>query len=483
MPKAKPSTQPNTKAAAPAKKPRPSRSKKPTLDEADSDSDSNDLEPEKPAKRPARQLINWVKNPEWTDSLVTYLTDNPDFRRKLFSDSTAVAKKEKRDKAVGKDGKAVQYGVLAKHIFEDDPKEKARYANADPSKYASSVETRIWRLKKEYKVHLGVLGATGAGLEPADVTPGSKFASLIDKITAGWPWWPVLHSFWRELPSYNPVGIQSSEPGTDHASAAADLFESTAASSEAETDTHLREDNDEEDGRSATSMARDLEGDGGDDKPYSVSSGSEDESVVEVSNSSRSSTPPVPAPVVKKVVRGEPKEKTKVVSGRDLGLAKAKATKSSGAAKTKPKNAVERLHDMREAEAMQLDKKRRRQHDVDMERIKIKRMKYELKLAQAENERLRLNRHATSQSPRRRNRVLHLGSPSPSKSRSSRYSTVSPRHVEFNHVPSLPTFDGVTHGSEGGGSSSYSFDINGMPDFSTMDYSLPSTSSADDYWQ
>ncbi|KAJ6540369.1 hypothetical protein B0H19DRAFT_864045, partial [Mycena capillaripes] len=162
-----------------------------------------------------RQLVNWAKNQQWTDQLVAYLSDNPDFRRKLFSDSTAAAKKEKRPKLVAKDGKVVQYGVLAKHIFEEDPKERARYHN-DPSKYATSVETRIRRLKKEYKVYLEVLGATGAGLKPDDVEPGSNIASRIDRIVAVWPWWTVLHSFWRELPSYNPIGVQSSEPGTDH---------------------------------------------------------------------------------------------------------------------------------------------------------------------------------------------------------------------------------------------------------------------------
>ncbi|KAJ7743014.1 hypothetical protein DFH07DRAFT_683882, partial [Mycena maculata] len=64
-----------------------------------------------------REQVNWVKNPKWTDMLVEYLCDNSTFRIKLFSDSTADAKKEKRAKQVAKDGKAVQYGVLAKHVF------------------------------------------------------------------------------------------------------------------------------------------------------------------------------------------------------------------------------------------------------------------------------------------------------------------------------------------------------------------------------
>src|ERR1700678_3934964 len=43
-------------------------------------------------------------------------------------------------------------------------------------------------------------------------------------IHSEWPWWDDLHAYWRELPNYNPQGVQSSEPGTMHASDAAALF-------------------------------------------------------------------------------------------------------------------------------------------------------------------------------------------------------------------------------------------------------------------
>ena len=43
-------------------------------------------------------------------------------------------------------------------------------------------------------------------------------------IRSEWPWWDNLHAYWRELPNYNPQGVQSSEPGTMHVSEAADLF-------------------------------------------------------------------------------------------------------------------------------------------------------------------------------------------------------------------------------------------------------------------
>ncbi|KAJ7093598.1 hypothetical protein C8R44DRAFT_583591, partial [Mycena epipterygia] len=161
-----------------------------------------------------------------TDRLVGYLCDNPTFRIKLFSDSAAEAKKEKLAKQVAKDGKAVQCGVLAKYIFAKDPNEQARYSN-DPAKYSTSTETRLRRLKKDYQGHLERIGATGAGLDPSHVREGSALASIFgelqNEVRQVFPWWDDLHAFWRELPNYNPIGVQSLEPGTDHAHAAADL--------------------------------------------------------------------------------------------------------------------------------------------------------------------------------------------------------------------------------------------------------------------
>jgi hypothetical protein len=130
------------------------------------------------------------------------------------------------------------------------------------------------RLKNEYKDLVKKLGATGAGLNPAHIKVGSEIEGLIGehaaaftelqllkpalgKIREDWPWWDELHSFWRELPNYNPVGIQSSEPGTDHAAEASNLFQTSSGASG---------DEGEDDGRSATSRARDeLEHDGSED--------------------------------------------------------------------------------------------------------------------------------------------------------------------------------------------------------------------------
>jgi hypothetical protein len=43
-------------------------------------------------------------------------------------------------------------------------------------------------------------------------------------IRADWPWWDDLHSFWRELPNYNPHSVQLSDPRFQYAADAAGLF-------------------------------------------------------------------------------------------------------------------------------------------------------------------------------------------------------------------------------------------------------------------
>jgi hypothetical protein len=275
---------------------------------------------------------------------------------------------------------------------------------------------------------------------------------LPDEIREKFPWWDELHGFWRELPNYNPIGVQSSEPGVDHASAAADLYARTGSDEEHDLDPDAGE-QDEEDGRSDWSKAQDnrLEDTGGDDYSHSSSPDSEDEEdVIVVSRPSslwtililRAQTGPLqpektPTPAVPATKPRQAKAKVPATtSGRDLGLAKANAANASAAAKKKPQNALDRMNDLREAESERLAEKRKLQHTEEMERLANKKMKYKLKVLQAENERMRLNRRASSQSPRRRSRVLNISSPSPSKSRSARYTIDSPRPAtHFNSMP------------------------------------------------
>ena len=97
-----------------------------------------------PPKKPRAPEIRWASNPQWTQQMVLYLTEHPAFRIGLFGDSTMVAAQEKRRKVTAKDGKAQQYGVLAKDIFEGDQAMGEEYLLA-PARFATSVETRLRR--------------------------------------------------------------------------------------------------------------------------------------------------------------------------------------------------------------------------------------------------------------------------------------------------------------------------------------------------
>jgi len=56
----------------------------------------------------------------------------------------ADAAREGRTKAQAKEGKSFQYGVLAKHIFENDAIQADGY-HEKPGRYVTSVETRLQR--------------------------------------------------------------------------------------------------------------------------------------------------------------------------------------------------------------------------------------------------------------------------------------------------------------------------------------------------
>ena len=60
-------------------------------------------------KRKCALEIQWAKDHNWTYTLIAYLTDHVEFCIKMFSDSTADATKDGRQKHTAKDGKAQQY--------------------------------------------------------------------------------------------------------------------------------------------------------------------------------------------------------------------------------------------------------------------------------------------------------------------------------------------------------------------------------------
>lgn len=47
---------------------------------------------------------------------------------------------------------------------------------------------------------------------------------VIEQIIQEWPLFPQLHAFWREIPSYNPIGASNSAPGQKYAEEAEDLL-------------------------------------------------------------------------------------------------------------------------------------------------------------------------------------------------------------------------------------------------------------------
>lgn len=101
-----------------------------------------DATPPAPARRAPD--IQWAKNPQWTQSIINYLTNHLLFRIKLFSDSTRDSVKEGRTKIVAKDGRPQHYATLAKHVFAEEESMKDAYA-LQPSRFATSVDTRLRR--------------------------------------------------------------------------------------------------------------------------------------------------------------------------------------------------------------------------------------------------------------------------------------------------------------------------------------------------
>ncbi|KAJ7862337.1 hypothetical protein B0H14DRAFT_3863136 [Mycena olivaceomarginata] len=334
-----------------------------------------------------RQVVNWVKNPHWTSAATAYLAEHPDFRRKLFSDSTADAARDGRKSRLQNRESSSSGMNLLSTSSRTIPTSRPVTQIARRNMPRLSKLVFAGELKNEYKDLLAKLGATGAGLNPADIRPGSQIAGLIGEFRRDWPWWDDLHSFWRELPNYNPVGVQSSEPGTDHAADAAQLFQPPIAVGSG--DEH------EDEILLATSGTENGPEDPGSEYQEQNSDGDEEEEELsDVAIDSWSPSPPPPVPPAKKTG----------------------GTKSSAAVTTKPKpkkpaTTVDRMQSLRESESERLLRKRELQHKEEMARIQVKRMKYEHKVLKEKNEARRLSKAAMpSFSPGRRNRLL--GSPS-----------------------------------------------------------------------
>ena len=96
--------------------------------------------------------IPWDSNKKWIAIAVQFLPQNPTFRLKLFSDSTADANAKKRKKVQASEGKTVLYGELAEAIFAnpsaslgDVPQEHCDGFAAERSRYAKSLQQQFAR--------------------------------------------------------------------------------------------------------------------------------------------------------------------------------------------------------------------------------------------------------------------------------------------------------------------------------------------------
>ncbi|KAF8581479.1 hypothetical protein K439DRAFT_1263471, partial [Ramaria rubella] len=150
----------------------------------------------------------------------------------LFSDTTKDANAERHLKNQGKDQKTVAYCVLAEWVFDKDNRddEKLWDAYVQDKHYNKLVGGQLAQLKKKYHGYCKSLGETGMGIDLDEVWAvwqDSALADVIGKtgqIHDEWPFWDCLHTLWRELPNYNPVGVSSSASGKEHANAAEQLW-------------------------------------------------------------------------------------------------------------------------------------------------------------------------------------------------------------------------------------------------------------------
>ncbi|KAK7006869.1 hypothetical protein R3P38DRAFT_2554979, partial [Favolaschia claudopus] len=163
---------------------------------------------------------------------VDYLTDNPAFRLKLFSDSTEDAKAEGRGKKQSKESKIGMYGLLCDHIFAGpEVMEGENEQDEEEGRFAKSLQQQFARLKPKYSKAVKKLYATGGGLKPEDVQ-ANLIGKYCLKLREDFPHWDELDSFWRELPNYNPIGVNNSASGTNHAARAGSLFAKGASEAE-----------------------------------------------------------------------------------------------------------------------------------------------------------------------------------------------------------------------------------------------------------
>ena len=111
---------------------------------------------------PSLHKVMWQANPQWTDTLIMFLSENPDTRLKLFSDSVKLAKAQGRAKVwtYGKSiffispesciGQVVNgkpkkhyHALIATAIFDQEGNPECPYFWADLAHYVIAVGSCI----------------------------------------------------------------------------------------------------------------------------------------------------------------------------------------------------------------------------------------------------------------------------------------------------------------------------------------------------
>ncbi|KAF8343046.1 uncharacterized protein EI90DRAFT_823622 [Cantharellus anzutake] len=164
---------------------------------------------------PRPPKIQWDFNERWTDRLIEYLSNNPDVRLKMFSDSVKDARKESRKKVVGSKLKVEYYRQIARAVFDIvDEAERTAYVS-DPERYATSVMGRIIYLQKTYTGYRKSLKVTGGGLKDDDDDGSEAYNNQLEMIRSSFRWWDVLHAWWSEHPKYAFQMVTNSTTGIE----------------------------------------------------------------------------------------------------------------------------------------------------------------------------------------------------------------------------------------------------------------------------
>ncbi|KAF8420319.1 hypothetical protein L210DRAFT_3322624, partial [Boletus edulis BED1] len=131
---------------------------------------------------------------------IEWCQDNPTKCVKLFSDSTQDAREEGRIRVQLNTAKKNTYMELARYIFEHDAELHAEWlAKPQPS----TAIPHVCSLRTRYHKQVKHLGQTGAGLTFNELLRADRTKGLISEIARDFPWFSVLHGWWRSNLTYN----------------------------------------------------------------------------------------------------------------------------------------------------------------------------------------------------------------------------------------------------------------------------------------